>query len=144
MDKILEELNNTLSSITDKNREECFNKLKEQRCGCNYPTVDEFLKHSNMEYFKGTKGKWEAVNSSVMSNDVQIADIYCSRECSVSEMNDMDINEMLANTKLIATAPELLAVLLRVMSTYRVRVSMPSDLIEECEEVINKALSNNK
>lgn len=56
----------------------------------------------------------------------------------------MDINEMLANTKLIATAPELLAVLLRVMSTYRVRVSMPSDLIEECEEVINKALSNNK
>lgn len=93
-----------------------------------------------MKEFKGTKGNWEKAGSAVVVNGVQIADIYCSRECSVSEINDIDTDEMLANTQLIATAPDLLDMLLKIMSTYRVRVSMPSDLIEECEEVINKAL----
>lgn len=64
-----------------------------------------------MREFKGTKGEWERVESAVIVNNVQIADVYCSRNCSVSEINTEDCNEMIANTQLMASAPELLEAL---------------------------------
>lgn len=65
-----------------------------------------------MKEFKGTKGKWLRDDSAIVVNNIQIADVYCSSECSVAEMNAEDCNEMRANAQLIATAPELLEALI--------------------------------
>lgn len=93
-----------------------------------------------MDYFKGTKGEWERDGSAVVVNGVQIADIYCSRECSVSEMNDMDISEMVANTKLISAAPELLDAAIR---SWMLLSDIPEEFMDNSiEKTVNKLESS--
>ena len=64
-----------------------------------------------MKRFKGTKGKWISNFSAVNSGNIQIADVYCRKECSVAEFTKDDWKEAYANAQLMATAPELLEAL---------------------------------
>lgn len=108
-----------------------------------------------MKTFKGTKGNWDRFDSSVVVNGVQIADVYCSRDCSVSEMNTEDSNEMIANAQLIASAPELLealkgllAIIYETEGPHGYHLNGDLSFWEEFEEVgfaemaIKKALGN--
>ena len=69
-----------------------------------------------MKRFKGTKGKWTSNSSAVNSGNIQIADVYCCKECSVAEFTKDDWKEAYANAKLMATAPELLEVLIDLIN----------------------------
>ena len=99
-----------------------------------------------MEHFKGTKGKWEVKhsNSKTAYNVVGTAlgEKYKIARCPyVKSPIKADENEAKANAQLIAAAPELLSVLLKVQKAINeMDYSEIEGLFDDVEEIINKAL----
>jgi hypothetical protein len=87
--------------------------------------------------FKGTKGNWELVN------ETQVAfsqDEFNTKDCDLYEHQYDSFEEMVANAKLIAAAPELL----KALQTCLKRITNESHepfAILEATEAINKALN---
>ena len=94
-----------------------------------------------MKEFKGTKGEWN------LSEDINDNE----RVCIVSESNDNFIDvwslnlatedEMRANAKLIAAAPELLKALQSAYKCSGERNKLTKPVLDEMLNAINKALN---
>ena len=93
-----------------------------------------------MKEFEGTKGKWSRLNSMVMIEGEVLADVYCGKGGSVSELTTEDQKEMVANAQLIATAPELLEALQKAICY----VPIDEEDFDDFARVINKALGKEK
>lgn len=99
-----------------------------------------------MKRFKGTKGNWTSNFSAVNSGNIQIADVYCRKECSVAEFTKDDWKEAYANAQLIATAPELLeaSIMVAEMLNFNKGEEIPEDAWNANANnllcIINKAL----
>ena len=64
----------------------------------------------DMEYFKGTKGKWHRSGTVVVSSDnmIEIADVWGANELPHHEWTDAQMQEAEANAQVMAAAPDLL------------------------------------
>jgi len=91
-----------------------------------------------MSEFKGSKGKWEVGEN---YNNKWI-EIYCDKKNkSVSEAKGygrIKVSEMKANAKLIACAPEMLEMLVRVIKEHKTDTKSWSTILE-VEQLIKKA-----
>lgn len=65
-----------------------------------------------MSEFKGTKGKWHCKGSSIMSNDIDICDLWDMGDGFPSK------KESKANSLLISKAPEMLEMLKRCADAF--------------------------
>ena len=99
-----------------------------------------------MKEFKGTKGGWELVN------ETQIAfskDEFNTKDCDLYEHQYDLFEELQANAKLIAAAPELLKALLDLIKEVKtLELSHGSDVedyledeLQQAKQAINKALN---
>jgi len=105
-----------------------------------------------MEKFKGTKGKWDVKHSeskpafnivgTLLGGKYKIARCpYMQDERFSKEYNDKQIDEAKANAKLIASAPEMLGMLEKLISHYGedgyVGLALRSD-IDDAKQLISK------
>lgn len=86
---------------------------------------------------KHTKGEWIAVGAWVEVEDDHIADICSCNPESLNQFNSgRSYEEMFANARLIAAAPELLYAL---ESIVEMNPELPMGMIEAAQEAIAKA-----
>ena len=91
--------------------------------------------------FKGTKGKWAREGTVVVSMEskCEIADVWAPNDLPHHEWNDKDWVEAKANAQLMATAPELLSVLIKLVKEVNETVAIGCPTFY-AEHVIQKAL----
>lgn len=90
-----------------------------------------------MGTFKGTKGGWVQDGEHVLSTDGNvIASVFDNSTNSVSEMN---MDEAIANSKLIACAPELLEALKTCADGIRYYAGDDNVVYKNALELIKKA-----
>lgn len=96
-----------------------------------------------MEEFKGTKGEWLVDGIDVISRETgfAICQVYDGLDTHISEMNMEVVN---ANAQLMATAPELLEALQKVVEIHRTGLHLSDALIKYVYPAINKALGINE
>ena len=93
----------------------------------------------NNAEFKGTKGSWKAKNN---PSNTKLYGIW-SEKMDLIAMANQDFRtreEMKANAKLIATAPELLEACVRALGQINGEGMRKERTIKQLEQAINKAL----
>jgi hypothetical protein len=91
-----------------------------------------------MMEFKGTQGDWKVVN------ETQIAfsqDDFNTKDCDLYEHQYDSFEELIANAKLIASAPDLLKALVSAYRCSGERNKLTKPVLDEMLKAINKALN---
>lgn len=91
------------------------------------------LKQSIMKAFKGTQGEWVAERDTVIFDTGAFQD----KNCDLYSHHYENDEEMIANAKLIAAAPDLLKALIHVSQMMLDHLGFQSEI---AQEAINKAL----
>lgn len=86
--------------------------------------------------FKGTKGKWQYDIEGEFVFDVEGGNIIAAIQ-DIEESKHEEYEEMDANAKLIAAAPDLLEALMELRGS---AIIESGDLIRKADKAINKAL----
>jgi hypothetical protein len=94
-----------------------------------------------MSEFKGTKGKWILRENfcTIASNENNLlARVYDAKGNALHPAIEQDFKTVKANAKLIASAPEMLEMLVK-LSTYISNTQEKNQVVIEIEQLIKKA-----